>query len=138
VHTVHEWLAECLATDSALKLPSGKQDKNETMALFAHCTEKTALHKTEQIWQQVFNQLGQPVDVVKVGCCGMAGNYGHEAQNKANSLGIYAMSWEQAIARYKPAQIMATGYSCRSQVNRIEQFKPQHPLQVLLQCITKK
>ncbi|NVK57845.1 MAG: FAD-binding oxidoreductase [Alteromonadaceae bacterium] len=137
VHTVHEWLADILAAEKAFNWPSDSTSKGTLMALFAHCTEKTALPKTEQIWQQVFAKVGQPVDVVKVGCCGMAGNYGHEAQNKANSLGIYAMSWEQAVSRYKPAQIMATGYSCRSQVNRVDNFKPQHPLQVLLQCITK-
>ena len=67
----------------------------------------------------------------------MAGTYGHEADQKQNSLGIYALSWEQAVRRYSPEQVMATGYSCRSQVDRIEKFKPQHPLQALLACIRK-
>ena len=135
VHTVHEWL-QTLPDDLWESKAVGEQA--QPMALFAHCTEKTALPKTEQIWQSIFSNLGQPVDIVKVGCCGMAGNYGHEAQNKANSLGIYAMSWEQAVARYQPNQVMASGYSCRSQVNRIDGFKPKHPLQHLLQCITRK
>ena len=135
VHTVHEWLAT---------LPESTWQSGDTtsdapvMALFAHCTEKTALPKTEQIWQDLFARVGQKTDIVKVGCCGMAGNYGHEAVNKANSLGIYEMSWQQAVARYQPQQIMASGYSCRSQVNRIDEFKPKHPLQVLLQCLTKR
>ena len=135
VHTVHEWL-QALPDD--LWESKAVREQTQPMALFAHCTEKTALPKTEQIWQSIFSSLGQPVDIVKVGCCGMAGNYGHEAQNKANSLGIYAMSWEQAVARYQPDQVMASGYSCRSQVNRIDGFKPKHPLQHLLQCITRK
>ncbi|TPV61146.1 FAD-binding oxidoreductase [Aestuariibacter sp. GS-14] len=135
VHTVHEWLQTLPAetwADRAISKPS------HALALFAHCTEKTALPKSEQAWQSIFAAVDQPVDIVKVGCCGMAGNYGHEAQNKANSLGIYALSWEQAISRYKPEQVMASGYSCRSQVNRIDSFKPKHPLQHLLQCITRK
>lgn len=134
VHTVHEWLAT-LPDAQWTQQPASNQPR---MALFAHCTEKTALPKTEQIWQSLFARVGQDIDIVSVGCCGMAGNYGHEAVNKANSLGIYEMSWEQAIGRYDANQIMATGYSCRSQVSRIEQFKPKHPLQVLLQCITKR
>ena len=135
VHTVHEWLATFPeSTWQGGDVPSD----GPVMALFAHCTEKTALPKTEQIWQDLFARVGQKTDIVKVGCCGMAGNYGHEAVNKANSLGIYEMSWQQAVARYQPQQIMASGYSCRSQVNRIDEFKPKHPLQVLLQCLTKR
>lgn len=133
VHTVHEWL---VSLPEMLLQQQEANNSKPTMALFAHCTEKTALPKTEQIWQDVFAKIGQPIDIVKVGCCGMAGNYGHEAVNKANSLGIYELSWQQAVGRYKPEHIMATGYSCRSQVNRIEQFKPKHPLQVLLQSLT--
>lgn len=133
VHTVHEWLAT-LPKNAWVKSDSNQAEK---MALFAHCTEKTALPKTEQVWAQVFSAVGIPVDIVKVGCCGMAGNYGHEAKNKQTSKDIYAMSWEQAVACYQPSQIMATGYSCRSQVGRIESFKPKHPLQVLLAHIKK-
>ena len=132
VHTVHEWLASLPATTWQ---QNAQAEQPVTMALFAHCTEKTALPKTEQIWQSVFASVGQKVDIVKVGCCGMAGNYGHEASNKQNSLGIYALSWEQAVARYQPEQVMATGYSCRSQVSRVDNFKPRHPLQVLLQFV---
>ena len=135
VLTVHEWLND---------LPDESWDRSVTsqgnvapMALFTHCTEKTALPTSEKQWQTLFARVGQPVDIVSVGCCGMAGTYGHEADQKQNSLGIYALSWEQAVSRYAPDQVMATGYSCRSQVDRIENFKPQHPLQALLACIRK-
>ena len=135
VLAVHEWLET---------LPDTRWDRDvETstntspMALFTHCTEKTALPTSEKLWQTLFARVGQPVDIVGVGCCGMAGTYGHEADQKQNSMGIYALSWEQAVRRYSPEQVMATGYSCRSQVDRIENFKPQHPLQALLACIRK-
>jgi FAD/FMN-containing dehydrogenase/Fe-S oxidoreductase len=135
VHTVHEWLATLPA---AQWQQEDAAEEQTVMALFAHCTEKTRLPKTEQTWQDIFARVGLKTDIVKVGCCGMAGNYGHEAVNKANSLGIYEMSWQQAVARYKPEHIMASGYSCRSQVSRIDKIKPKHPLQVLLQCLTKR
>ncbi len=75
------------------------------------------------------------LDVVAVGCCGMAGTYGHEAQNQHNSRALYDMSWQQPITDLQPEQILVTGFSCRSQVKRYEGRKPLHPLQQLLQLL---
>ena len=132
VLTVHEWLAG--VPDEHFK---AARQQATPLALFAHCTEKTALPASEKTWQQIFEKVGQSVEIVSVGCCGMAGTYGHEVHQKANSLGIYKLSWEQAVARFAPEQIMATGYSCRSQVNRIDGFKPKHPVQQLLALLDR-
>ena len=135
VHTVHEYLTALPDTI----WPAMKQKTSAApLALFAHCTEKTALPTSERQWQGIFSRLGQPVDIVAVGCCGMAGTYGHEADQKQKSLGIYNLSWQAAIARYSQDRIMATGYSCRSQVKRVEQFKPRHPVQSLLDCLDEQ
>ncbi|QPG06836.1 FAD-binding oxidoreductase [Salinimonas marina] len=132
VLTVHEWLAEV-----PVERFNATTQNDTPLALFAHCTEKTALPASEQAWQKIFAKVGKAVEIVNVGCCGMAGTYGHEAHQKDNSLGIYKLSWEQAIARFAPEQIMATGYSCRSQVNRIDGFKPKHPAQQLLTLLQR-
>ncbi|MEW9796674.1 D-2-hydroxyglutarate dehydrogenase YdiJ [Alteromonas sp. CYL-A6] len=132
VHTVHEFLA---ALPDSCWPDAPQRRETPPLALLAHCTEKTALPATEKQWQSIFARLHQPVDIVSVGCCGMAGTYGHEADQKEKSLAIYRLSWEQAIARYPSNAVMASGYSCRSQVHRIEQFKPVHPLQALLRCM---
>ena len=129
VNTVEEWLSQL---PSKWFMPAEQTSDGKPLALFAHCTEKTALPNSEKSWQAIFGRVNQPVDIIAVGCCGMAGTYGHEAKQKANSIGIYKLSWEQAVGRYAPDQIMATGYSCRSQVARIDNFKPGHPLQHLL------
>ncbi len=134
VLTVHEWLMGVFESGERFTVSGSHNPK--PYALFAHCTEKTALPKTEKQWQHIFAQLGQEMNVIAVGCCGMAGTYGHEADQKEKSLGIYALSWEQAIKQFPKEQIMATGYSCRSQVARIDGFKPKHPVQVMLQLIT--
>ncbi len=134
VLTVHEWLA--LLPDSVWQRLASSE-AHDPLALFSHCTEKTAMPTSEKQWQQIFARVNQPLDIISVGCCGMAGTYGHEADQKAKSLGIYALSWEQAVSKFRPEQILATGYSCRSQVARIEAFKPRHPLQALLTIITK-
>ena len=128
VHLVHEWLLQ-------LELPKVSQSKTQNYALFGHCSEKTALPTSEKQWQQIFQKSGLKLSAVSVGCCGMAGTFGHEASHIEESTGIYQLSWQQAVSRYQPEQIVATGYSCRSQVARFENFKPKHPLQILAMSI---
>ena len=132
VNTINEWL-DTLPDDMWASYAARAESK--PLALFGHCTEKTALPKSEQQWQGIFAKVNQPLDIVSVGCCGMAGTYGHEADQKEKSLGIYAMSWEQAVAKYDSEQILATGYSCRSQVKRIEDVGVRHPVEALLNCL---
>ncbi|NER28986.1 MAG: (Fe-S)-binding protein, partial [Symploca sp. SIO1C4] len=106
--------------------------------LLGHCTEKTAAVASQQQWQQVFQAAGIPLNLMATGCCGMAGIYGHEAQHYASSQGIYQMSW----GRHLPSKMeerkyfLATGYSCRSQVKRLDGWTPLHPVQALLRNIS--
>lgn len=132
VLTVHEWLADMQiprVTASATQLP---------YALFTHCTEKTALPTGEKAWQQIYAKAGLDLELVSVGCCGMAGTYGHEAHHLDNATGIYRLSWQNAIQTYQAQQRLVTGYSCRSQVARYEHEKPQHPLQALLEHLNNQ
>ncbi|EOI3443077.1 FAD-binding and (Fe-S)-binding domain-containing protein [Cronobacter turicensis] len=129
VQLVHEWLTTALAERPAA--PVG----GESWYLFGHCTEVTALPGTAGQWAAIFEKFGAKLEGVNVGCCGMAGTYGHEVKNHANSLGIYELSWHQAMQRLPRARCLATGYSCRSQVKRIEGSGVRHPLQALLGMI---
>ena len=49
--------------------------------------------------------------------------------------GIYELSWHQAMQRLPRNRCLATGYSCRSQVKRVEGNGVRHPLQALLEII---
>lgn len=129
VQMVHEWL-------HTLPEPSGQTDvSGEPWYLFAHCTEVTALPSTPQQWQNIFARFGAQLEYISVGCCGMAGSYGHESKNLAQSLGIYQLSWHQWLQKFPRQRCMATGFSCRSQVKRVEGNGMRHPLQVLLELI---
>lgn len=123
---VHEWLQRALA-DREVQTTSG-----EPWYLFAHCTEVTALPSTPDQWQAIFARVGAKLENINVGCCGMAGTYGHETENLENSLGIYALSWHPQLQRLPRQRCLATGYSCRSQVSRVEGNGMRHPLQALL------
>jgi Fe-S oxidoreductase len=109
--------------------------KNEYL-LMAHCTEKTSAAPTLKLWQTIFERLGQTLSVQAVGCCGMAGTYGHETQNVETSRKIYSLSWSDVVNDPKNhGRLVATGYSCRSQVKRLDKQVLPHPAQVLLSNI---
>ncbi|MEB5971086.1 D-2-hydroxyglutarate dehydrogenase YdiJ [Pantoea dispersa] len=129
VQLVHEWLHGVLAGHE-VQIASG-----EAWYLFAHCTEVTALPSTPNQWQAIFARFGAKLENINVGCCGMAGTYGHESKNLANSLGIYELSWHPQLQKLPRQRCLATGFSCRSQVKRAEGNGMRHPLQALLELM---
>jgi FAD/FMN-containing dehydrogenase/Fe-S oxidoreductase len=114
-----------------------KINRPEFYQLFGHCTEKTAALASQRQWQQIFHAVGLQLNLVETGCCGMAGIYGHEAEHYAESQGIYQMSWGRQLPENVEEQpyILATGYSCRSQVKRFDGWQPLHPVQLLLKLM---
>ncbi|EGU58943.1 (Fe-S)-binding protein, partial [Vibrio tubiashii] len=130
VLTVHEWLEPKLSEMD--KQPSNGQ---EPWYLFAHCTEKTKMPNAEKEWGAIFAHFGARLDTVPVGCCGMAGTFGHEVDKLKMSKDIYGLSWKPRLQDLPKERCLITGYSCRSQVKRFEDVKVKHPLQALLQII---
>ena len=101
-----------------------------------HCTEKTNAAGSIKNWQEVYKLLGLTLKVENVGCCGMAGTYGHEANNVDTSKVIYELSWKEKIHDPTLAgKLVATGYSCRSQAKRLDDTALPHPVQILLKHI---
>lgn len=134
VNTLTEWLSTVPSERiSTLAKQASGADNKTTYRLLAHCTEKTALPKTESQWQNLFSVLGMTLEIVPVGCCGMAGTYGHEFEQFENSKGIYDLSWSKPVksAAQNNSKILATGYSCRSQVKRFDNERPQHPIEAI-------
>jgi FAD/FMN-containing dehydrogenase/Fe-S oxidoreductase len=129
VQLVQEWLA----TQTDILAENSEVFSSGDYSLLAHCTEKTNAVSSIKDWQTIFAALGQKLNVIETGCCGMAGTYGHETANVDTSKKIYQLSWADVVSN--PAnkdRLIATGYSCRSQVKRIDQVKLPHPLQALL------
>ena len=126
----HEWLLSFIKQDQTVKLEN--KNTQTTYKLFAHCTEKTALVNSENEWLDIFTHFGLTLEKVSVGCCGMAGTYGHEKSNLANSKGLFDLSWQPKLAKLENEQILATGFSCRSQVKRLTELKARHPVEALV------
>ena len=125
-----EWLLSILS-----QVEGRQREEKPQFYLLAHCTEKTVKPSTHGDWGKLFAHLGAELKPVAVGCCGMAGTYGHDVKHLEDSQHIYQMSWGAALATLPKAQCLATGYSCRSQVKRMEGEKLRHPLQALLSLL---
>ncbi|MCY9804856.1 FAD-binding and (Fe-S)-binding domain-containing protein [Vibrio scophthalmi] len=129
VLTVHEWMLPRLN-----EFDTGSGDA-QPWHLLAHCTEKTKLPNAEKEWGAIFNHFGAKLNTVPVGCCGMAGTFGHEVDKLEMSKDIFALSWKPRLEELPADRCLVTGYSCRSQVKRFEHVKTKHPLQALLEIV---
>ncbi|MEZ8728057.1 FAD-binding and (Fe-S)-binding domain-containing protein [Vibrio cyclitrophicus] len=129
VLTVHEWLLPSLGDFEA------RSASEEVWYLFAHCTEKTKMPNAEKEWGTIFKHFGAALTSVPVGCCGMAGTFGHEVDKLQMSKDIYGLSWKPQMQDLPKDRCLVSGYSCRSQVKRFEGEKLAHPLQALAKIL---
>ncbi len=125
-----EWLLRVLPA----RRPQGPPG---AYALLAHCTEKTNVATSSSDWQQLFARFGLQLSTRAAGCCGMSGTYGHESRNAATSRAIFEQSWGRIVdtAVDHPGELLASGYSCRSQVARLRGQRLRHPIEVLLDVL---
>ncbi|MGH8353948.1 MAG: FAD-binding and (Fe-S)-binding domain-containing protein, partial [Pseudomonas sp.] len=131
VALAQEWLLQVL--------PEMAAGAGEAYQLLGHCTEKTNAPASSALWVALFERCGLRLSLLASGCCGMSGTYGHETRNLANSRAIYGLSWAPLVAAQAAAgRLLASGYSCRSQVKRLDQQALRHPLQVLLEQLRKR
>ncbi len=132
VWLLQEWLAEQSLVPKVAKDAAG----TPAFRLLSHCTEQTLVTKAPALWAKVFDALGVPLEIVKSGCCGMCGVYGHEVAHKQDSVGIFELSWKGKIdVERDRGRVLVTGHSCRTQVERTLGFTPLHPAQALLSIL---
>jgi FAD/FMN-containing dehydrogenase/Fe-S oxidoreductase len=134
-----EWLAENIGRVEARTSAAGaapREAPGPAYTLMLHCTERTNAPASAAQWKLVFEHLGIDVEIGEVGCCGMAGTFGHEVSNRAISERLYAMSWAGQVSRDRRT-VLATGYSCRSQVKSIDRRVIQHPLAIIERLLSE-
>ncbi|QIR14796.1 D-2-hydroxyglutarate dehydrogenase YdiJ [Shewanella aestuarii] len=134
VKLANEWLMTVIK-----QFPASQSDVPKAFTWFSHCTESTAKPNTAKEWQAIFAHFGASIESLNLGCCGMAGTYGHEMDNLERSKQLFEMSWQSSIDKIADkSQILISGYSCRSQVKRFAKFKPKHPIEALLALMTQE
>lgn len=126
----HEWLIQVFEA-----LPKFDDSDSKEFYLLGHCSETTQLPASSSQWQTLFSRFGARLMPISVGCCGMAGTYGHELANLADSQQLYQLSWQKVLNNYPQERCLTTGYSCRSQVKRFDKLILNHPVQALLSLL---
>ncbi|MGX2974052.1 D-2-hydroxyglutarate dehydrogenase YdiJ [Ursidibacter arcticus] len=135
VQLAHEWLLSQLKQGHLHTCQKSVETDRLQWHLFSHCTESTALPNSTKEWQQIFAHFGERLVGENTGCCGMAGTFGHETKHISMSKAIYAQSWQKKLNGKDLDRCLATGYSCRSQVKRMEHRVLKHPVQALLSIL---
>jgi FAD/FMN-containing dehydrogenase/Fe-S oxidoreductase len=123
VFLIQEWL-------SKQALPKLKSPSTLTPTLLMHCSEQTVNATAKQAWLTVFEKLGLKLSIATVGCCGMAGSYGHEVEHQKTSKKLYELSWKEVVNSKEI--LLITGISCQSQVARLSEKTTMHPIEYLV------
>ncbi|OGT29866.1 MAG: hypothetical protein A3E87_08980 [Gammaproteobacteria bacterium RIFCSPHIGHO2_12_FULL_35_23] len=126
---IQEWLAE-------QNLTTLKSSPTKPLTLLLHCTEQTYNTQLSTLWLQVFSKLGIPVNIPAVGCCGMAGTFGHELEQQTYSQKLYHLSWKKLIEENPYSAV--TGFSCHGQIKRLHNKNIFHPVEYLCELLTQK
>lgn len=128
---LQEWLQRVQA---CIEVPEGLPKVNLRPTLLGHCSETALVAQSSNQWVELFALFGVQLDTPATGCCGMAGTFGHEAKHQLLSKKLYDMSWQQPVNQAQ-GPLLATGYSCRSQIALRSAKQPLHPLSYLNQLL---
>ncbi len=135
VRWIQDWLLEVLPSRTdRFERPSERTDRisgGSTAQVFVHCSEKAARPGTGGSWIAVLKLLSQDAVEVAVGCCGMAGVFGHEAENADVARRLFDTGWREPLTRSKTISV-ATGFSCRCHAHHLTGDRPRHPVELLV------
>lgn len=124
-----EFIAQEIAAGK--HLPKAKHTSN--VRLLSHCTETTALPGAARMWADVFSVIGLNLETPSTGCCGMAGLFGHQERHQEVSRKLFDLSWRDQLQGDLP--IVATGFSCRCQAERLGDKALRHPLAIIAEAL---
>ncbi len=95
-----------------------------------HCHQK-ALYSTQSS-KMILSMSGRNIQEIPSGCCGMAGSFGYERKHYELSKKIGEIELFPAVRAMDPgATLVASGFSCRHQVEHFTGVKPKHWVEVV-------
>lgn len=105
--------------------------ENQKIILHTHCQQKAL--RVNKATEFIFNFFDSfELEVVPSGCCGMAGSFGYEKEHYKISMEIGELVLFPTIRKSTvDSIIVATGTSCRHQIEHGLHKKAVHPVEVL-------
>lgn len=105
-------------------------ESRSAITLMPHCTQASGDPGHTALWQGVFATCNLDLITEQVGCCGMAGMFGHETEHRDLSQEIFDLSWREPLQDISRTPV-ASGFSCRCQSTRFTGHRPDHPIEAL-------
>ncbi|MDQ6912183.1 MAG: FAD-binding protein [Verrucomicrobiota bacterium] len=100
------------------------------VAIHAHCHAKSLMQPS--FMKQLAQRLpGRNVELLDTGCCGMAGAFGALEAKYELSLQVAQPLVRQIRAQLNECTIVASGTSCRHQIEHLTPVKPKHMAELL-------
>ena len=90
---------------------------------------------------QALSACGYDVELLEVGCCGMAGTFGYEAEHYELSMKVGELKLLPSLrtldSKSRSCVIASTGAACRMQITQGTGLQAQHPLMLLRDRLLK-
>jgi Fe-S oxidoreductase len=109
-------------------------DHPRPIAIHAHCHAKSLLKP--QFMARLAGRLpGARATLLDTGCCGMAGAFGALESKYELSLKVAAPLVRQLTAQPNDTIVIASGTSCRHQIEHLMPVRPKHMAELLADAI---
>jgi Fe-S oxidoreductase len=130
-HLFEQFIEELLEREpSALRF----NEKPGHVAIHAHCHAKSIV-KTGFMPRLAARLPGRTATLLDTGCCGMAGAFGALERKYDLSIKVAAPLVQQVEAQPPDAVIVASGTSCRHQLEHLTSFHPKHMAELLADAL---
>jgi Fe-S oxidoreductase len=132
---IEEWLAEHAGWPSVgaelqlggARLAAAEERADRKVLLHVHCHQRALVG--EEATERLLGSLpGLQLQTLDVGCCGMAGSFGYELGHYELSRRIAEQGLLTACRQHPDATVLATGFSCRSQLADLANIHAEHPI----------
>jgi Fe-S oxidoreductase len=105
------------------------------LVVHSHCYQKS-LGQGGCATETLNGLPGFRASEIDSGCCGMAGSFGYEKEHYEFSLKVGETRLFQAIRKSPQTEIVAAGFSCRSQIAQGTGRKARHLVEVLAAALS--
>jgi Fe-S oxidoreductase len=106
-------------------------ESGEKFMFHGHCHHKSIDGQDSDKW--LLSKLGD-AEILKTGCCGMAGSFGFEEGEKYDvSIAVGNNDLIPKIRERSDQTLIADGFSCREQVKQMAGYYPLHTAEILAQ-----
>ncbi len=101
-----------------------------------HCHQKALIGMQPTL--QVLRAIGgAQVTEIPSGCCGLAGSFGYEKEHYKLSMDIGELALFPAVRKNPEALILASGFSCRCQIQHGTSCRPLHLAELIEKSLVK-